>query len=719
MALREEENVINGAQNASSIRTIKAFAFMTLPDFRVMKKLIFLFTVLFFIPDVQAQDVLTPERLWQLQRVSDAVVSPDGSRLVYGVRTFDVPENKGNTDLFLLPVAGGEPVRLTAFPGTEFGAQWHPSGRKIGFLSSESGSVQLWEINPDGTDLRQVSDLEGGINNFRYAPTGRHVSFTRDIKLDPTVQDLFEDLPKADARIIDDLMYRHWNSWHDYAYSHLFIAPYEDGTLAEAQDLMPGEKFDTPLNPFGGVEQISWHPDGRRMVYTSKKLHGAAAALSTNADLYLYDLDTGVTTNLTEGMMGYDLEPVISPDGRTLAWLSMARDGYEADRNRLFVYDFEKGTRRELTIGFDQNAQSPAWSGDSRTLYFNSDAMGTVQLYAAQVDPGTIHQLTAGVHNYGGFAVAETAGKGSLIASRVSMSSPAELFRVDAATGEAVQLTFANKPLLDRLALGKVEKRMTRATDGKEILSWVIYPPDFDPSKKYPALLYCQGGPQSAVSQFFSYRWNFQLMAAAGYIVVAPNRRGLPGFGQDWNEEISGDWGGQAMRDLLSAIDDVAAEPYVDDTRLGAIGASYGGYSVYWLAGNHEKRFKTFIAHAGVFNLESMYGATEELFFPNFDLEGPYWQEPMPMSYEAFSPHRFVKNWDTPMLVIHGQKDFRVPVTEGMQAFTALQEKGIPSRFLYFPEEGHWIQQPQNGILWHRVFFDWLGRSLKRQDASF
>jgi dipeptidyl aminopeptidase/acylaminoacyl peptidase len=656
---------------------------------------------------------MTPERLWEIPRVSGPSVSPDGSHVAYGVTRFDLVENRGSADLFLIPVDGGEPFRLTDTPASEHGVAWRPDGEWIGYLSAASGSTQLWEIRPDGSGRRQVSEIPGGIANFRYAPDGRHVSFTAEVKLGPAVVDRYPDLPKAEARIIDDLMYRHWDTWKDGIYSHLFVAEYLDGGLGEAVDVMAGEPYDTPLFPFGGGEQIGWSADGRWIAYTTKRMTGAEYTRSTNSDLFAFDLETGTTTNLTEGMMGYDIEPVFSPDGRYVAWLSMERDGYESDRNRLFVHDFENGQKQELSVDFDQDAHGPAWSADGTTIYFTSEVEGTIHLYAADVAAGQIRRITDGQYNYYSFEVAEGDGGRSLVAQRVSMSAPAELYRVDPTSGDAVRLTHHTEPVVGSLELGRVEPRWVEATDGERVLAWVIYPPGFDPSQRYPALLYAQGGPQSTVSQFFSYRWNFQLMAANGYIIVAPNRRGVPSFGQAFKEEISGDWGGQAMRDLLSAIDDVAEEDYVDENRLGAIGASFGGYTVFWLAGNHEGRFKTFIAHAGVFNLESMFGATEELFFPEFDLEGPYWQDPRPESYDLFSPHDFVQNWDTPMLVIHGQKDFRVPVTEGMQAFTAAQAQGIESRFLYFPNEGHWILTPQNGVLWHRVFFEWLGRTLK------
>lgn len=682
-----------------------------------MKKLVLL--LLLLSGPAHAQDRLTPELLWKLGRVSDAQVSPDGQWVVYGVTTYDIAENRGNTDLWLVPAAGGAARRITSFAGNETNARWRPDGRRIGFLATEGGSQQLWEMNPDGSGQRKVSDIEGGIANFLWAPTGTHVSFTRDVKLDTTIAERHPDLPKAEARLIDGLMYRHWNYWHGGTYSHLLVAEYRDGALVGApRDVMAGEPYHTPLPPFGGVEHIAWSPDGRHIAYTSKKQRGTEAATSTDSDIYLHEVATGRTTNISQGMTGYDTEPAFSPDGRHLAWTSMERPGYEADRNRIFVRDLASGERRELTAGFDPSAQHPRWSPDSRTLYFLAAREATIQLFALDLQPrrgqAAIRQVTQGLHDLVGYDLAQArGGRPVIVATRMSMSQPPEVFRIDPGTGEGTQLTFTNRSLLEGVRLGRVEKRMIPSSDGQPVLTWVIYPPDFDPSRAYPALLFAQGGPQSSLSQFFSFRWNFQLMAANGYIVIAPNRRGVTGIGQSWTDAIRGEWGGQAMRDLLAATDTLAREPYVDETRLGAVGASFGGFTVYWLAGNHEKRFKAFISHAGVFNLESMYGATEEMFFVNQDMEGPYWQTPVPKSYERFSPHRFVARWDTPILITHGELDFRVPVDQGMQAFTAAQLRGIPSRMLLFPNEGHWIGRPQNALLWQRTFFEWLDRWLK------
>jgi dipeptidyl aminopeptidase/acylaminoacyl peptidase len=648
-------------------------------------------------------DRLRPETLWDLGRVSLDDVSPDGQTALYGVTWYDLAANKGNRDLYIVPVRGGAAKKITAFEGSEYNATYRPDGRKIGFLRAG----QLWEMNPDGSDQRQVS--KESMNGFRWSPDGKYILFTREVKAGRSTAEIWPDLPLATGRVFDDLMHRHWDSWDDLQVSNVFHIGYRDGALSGEPVNIMNEPFDSPLQPFGGMEEIAWSPDSRYIAYTCKKLRGKAAAESTNSDIYLYELVSGKTINVSEGMPGYDKEPVFSPDGRWLLWSSMERPGFEADRVRLFRRDMQSGRSEELTVGLDMSADHPQWSADGKTIYFMGTVRGTVQLHALDVATRRVRAITQGVHNYAQFKVADA---GTLVGARMSMSEPVELFRVNIATGAQEAITSTNRAIWEKLRLGRVESRTVRTSDGKDMLVWVILPPDFDPKKTYPTLLYCQGGPQSAVSQFFSYRWNFQLMAAQGYVVVAPNRRGLPGFGQDWNDQISGDWGGQAMQDLLSAIDDVRKEPWVDNARLGAVGASYGGFSVYWLAGNHQKRFKSFISHCGTFNLESWYGTTEEIFFADFDLGGPYWQQEVPRPYREQSPHLFVRQWDTPVLVIHNEKDFRVPLGEGLQAFQAARKQDLRSRFLYFPDENHWVLKPQNSVLWQRVFFQWLAETL-------
>src|SRR6478736_5809794 len=679
-----------------------------------MKKLVLAAALLFPLSALQAQQTLTPELLWQFGRLGDTEVSPDKKTVVYTVTYYDLKENKGNADIYTIPAEGGKAKKLTDTKTSEFNVTWRPDGKKIAFLSAESGSVQLYEMNPDGSDKKKISDLKDGLANFKYAKAMNHVLFTQDVKNGKEVKDIYPDLPKADARIIDDLMYRHWNEWDDFKLSHVFFAPYKDGSISGTpKDIMAGEPFDSPLMPHGGAEQLAFSPDGNTIAYTSKKQTGKAYAVSTNSDIYLYDVKSGQTKNISEGLMGYDTEPVYSPDGKKIAWLSMETPGFESDRNRIFVYDFDSNKKEEITAGSEQSAHGLRWSNDGKKIYFTSTLKGTEQIFVADVNAKTVKQFSNGQFNYNGF---EIAGQ-NFIVNKTTMSQPAELVLVSMKDAKETPLTSINTEMMSKLKLGKVVARTAKTTDNKDLLSWIIYPPDFDPKKKYPTLLYCQGGPQSPVSQSFSYRWNFQLMAANGYIVVAPNRRGLPGFGTEWNNAISGDWGGQAINDYLTAIDDMAKEPYVNKDKLGAVGASYGGYSVYQLAGIHNKRFKTFIAHCGLFDLDSWYGTTEEMFFAKHDIGNAYYDKTPSKSFEQFSPHKFAKNWDTPILVIHGEKDFRVPVNQGMEAFSAAQLQNIPSRFLYFPEEGHWVMKPQNSVLWQRVFFDWLGRSLKDEKA--
>jgi len=660
-------------------------------------------------PDIKlSSDIITPEVLWSFGRVSDVQVTPDNSKILYGITYYNIKNNKGNRDLYIIPITGEEPVNLTNSPNGEYSGTWRPDGNKIGYLSAKNGAMQLWEMDPDGKNQKQITNVEEGINGFKYSPDMTKILYVKNVKLDKDIHDIYPDLPLANARIEEDLMYRHWDTWHDYKYSHIFIADYNNGTVSNPKDIMENEIFDSPLNPFGGMEQINWSPDSKKIAYTCKKLKGKAYTLSTNSEIYIYNIDNEKTINLTENLMGYDIGPVFSPDGTKIAWESMERDGYESDKNRLFIHDFTTGIHKDVTTNFNQNVHGLVWTPDNKSIYFTSDYLAEFQIYNLNIDSEEISQITKGVHNY----LSVTPAGNVLIGSKQSMSMPTEIFSINPENGKETQITFTNKNILDQLTLGNVEERWIKTTDNKEMKTWVIYPPHFDGNKKYPALLYCQGGPQSSVSQFFSYRWNFQIMAANNYIIVAPNRRGLPSFGKEWNEQISRDYGGQNMKDYFSAIDELAMEEFVDENNLGAIGASYGGFSVFWLAGNHNKRFKAFIAHDGIFNFENMYLSTEEKFFVNWDLGGPYWNKEKENCWDA-SPHRFVQNWDTPILVIHGEKDFRIPVTEGMSAFNAAQLKNIPSKFLYFPEENHWVLNPQNGILWQRVFFDWLDTWLK------
>jgi len=653
-------------------------------------------------------DIMTPEVLWSFGRVSEAQVSPDGKTILFGVSFYNIEKNKGNRELFTIPVEGGAAVNITNTESGEYSHVWRPDGKKIGFLSNDSESLQLWEMDTDGTNRVQISNVEDGITGFIYSPDQTKVLFTKEVKIDKSVTDIYPDLPKANARIETDLMYRHWDTWHNYAYSHVFYAYYDGKALSNVIDIMEGERFDSPLKPFGGIEQINWSPDGKIIAYTSKKLTGKAYSLSTNSEIYLYNLETKQTENISEGLKGYDVSPVFSNDGKKIAWESMENDGYESDKNRIFIYDLETKSYKDYTSTFDQDAHGLVWTNDNQSIYFTSDFQARFQIYKLDVASGLISPITKGDHNY----LSVNPIGNVLIGTKQSISMPTEIFSINPATGEETQLSFINKNLLSQLSFGKVEERWVKTTDNKQMLVWVIYPPHFDASKKYPAILYCQGGPQSSVSQFFSYRWNFQMMAANNYIVVAPNRRGVPSFGTEWNEQISKDYGGQNMKDYLSAIDDVAKEPFVDNKNIGAVGASYGGFSVYWLAGNHNNRFDAFIAHDGMFNLEAQYLETEEMFFVNWDLGGPYWDKANKTTYEN-SPHHFVDKWNTPIMVVHGEQDFRIAFTQGMSAFNAAQLKGIPSKYLHFHNENHWVLQPQNGILWQREFFGWLDQWLK------
>lgn len=560
-------------------------------------------------------------------------------------------------------------------------------------------------VSPDGTNVLY------SVTNFNIEENKSYRDlYTADVKMDQDIHDLFPDLPLANAHLETDLMYKHWDEWTQTV-PHPFVADYKNGKIENAQDLLQGEPYESPMKPFGGVEQLAWSPDGKIIAYTCRKKTGKEYSLSTNSDIYFYSIETGKTENKTEGMMGYDLNPIFSPDGKWLAWESQERDGYESDKSRLFLLNLETGEKSDQTVDFDQNSNALTWSAGSKSIFFVSCWHALTQIYRLDVADRKITPVTNGVHDYAFVAEA----KDKLIGIKHSISKPDEIYTIDPQTGAEAELSFLNKPILDQLTMGKVEERWIKTTDNKQMLTWVIYPPHFDPNKKYPTILYCQGGPQGTVSQFWSYRWNFQQMAANGYIVVAPNRRGLPGFGTEWLEQISGDYGGQNMKDYLSAIDELAKEPFVDAEKLGCVGASYGGFSVYWLAGHHEKRFKAFISHDGMFNLEQQYLETEEMWFVNWDLGGSYWDKSNAIAQRSYanSPHLFVDKWDAPILVIHGEKDYRILASQGMSAFNAAVLRGVPAQMLIFPEENHWVLQAQNGILWQRVFKQWLDKWLK------
>ncbi|HIX85937.1 MAG TPA: S9 family peptidase [Candidatus Parabacteroides intestinigallinarum] len=657
---------------------------------------------------------MTPEALWAFGRIGGMSVSPDGKKVAYTVSYYSVAENKGNSEVYVMNADGSENRRITETPFSESNVAWIKGGSKIAFLCAEGGSSQLWEMNPDGTGRKRLSNYEKDIEGFAFSPDETKVLFISQVKTVKSTAEKYPDLDKTTGRVITDLMYKHWDEWVTTA-PHPFVADFDGERVTNPVDIMEGELFESPMKPFGGIEQLAWNTTSDKVAYTSRKKTGKAYSLSTNSDIYVYDLKTKQTVNMTEGIMGYDTNPTYSPDGKSIAWLSMERDGYESDQNRLMVMDLATGEKRFVSKAFDSNVDSYCWSADCSKLYFTGVWHGESHVYQIDLANGDqITPLTEGMYDYG--SVALLAGD-KLIAQRHSMSMADEIYTIDLAAGNAVaQLTFENKHLYDQLEMGKVEERWMTTTDGKQMLTWVIYPPHFDPSKKYPTLLFCEGGPQSPVSQFWSYRWNFQIMAANDYIVVAPNRRGLPGFGMEWNEAVSGDYGGQCMRDYFTAIDEMAKELYVDKDRLGCVGASFGGFSVYWLAGHHDKRFKAFIAHDGIFNMEMQYLETEEMWFANWDMGGAYWEKDNAVARRTFanSPHRFVDKWDTPILCIHGEKDYRILANQGMAAFNAAVLRGVPAELLIYPDENHWVLKPQNAILWQRTFFEWLDKWLKK-----
>ncbi|MBF1054740.1 MAG: S9 family peptidase [Prevotellaceae bacterium] len=700
---------------------------------------------------VLSSDLMTPEALWAMGRISGAAVSPDGKQVVYQVSYYSVKENKSHTMLFVQSTNKVKPVSLTTDAISETDPAWIDGGKKIAFLREG----QLWTMNPNGSDRVKLTTSKTDIEGFRFSPDGKNVILIKSIPYHGSIKKNPDDLPKATGLLITDMNYRHWDHYVE-SILHPFVAKVNGNTVDEGRDIMQDEPYECPVAPFGGIEQLAWSPDSKVIAYTSRKREGVAYANSTDTDIYLYDLTTGKTRNICKQFMsdsqrqaweaalknvdftkslrhqkvnaeefknlhpGYDVNPQFSPDGKYIAWQSMARDGYESDLNRLCIMDIATGKTSFVTTqrNLDTNVDTYCWTPDSRGFYLTAVWHATSRIYHASLD-GNISQTTD--DSWNDFGSVQMLGNKQILATRHSMLHPDDLYIVTPSKKEkqakVEAITDENGHIFAQLAQPKLQQRWVKTTDGKQELVWIILPPHFDPAKKYPTLLYCEGGPQSPVSQFWSYRWNFSIMASHGYVIVAPNRRGLPGFGSAWNEEISTDWTGQCMADYLSAIDDaVSSLPFVDKDRLGAVGASFGGFSVYYLAGHHDKRFKCFIAHDGAFNLESMYTDTEEAWFSNWEYDDAYWNkdrtEAASRTYKN-SPHLAVDKWDTPILCIHGEKDYRINANQGMGAFNAARMRGIPAELLIFPNENHWVLKPQNGILWQRTFFNWLDRWLK------
>lgn len=663
-------------------------------------------------PDYKSENgIFDIDALESLGRVSNPRVSPDGSRILYAVSYESVEQNKSNNELYVMNADGTDVRRLTVTPQSESDAVWIDGGKRIAFIAPKNGKPQMWVMNADGSGRHVVTRLENGVAGFKVSPDGKKVLLVSTVKYGRTAADVYPDLPKANARIIDDMMYKHWDEWVTEI-PHPFVADFSGYGVSNIIDIMQDEPYESPMKPFGGVESFAWTPDSKQIVYTSRKKTGVEYAVSTNSDLYLYTLADRSVRNLTEGMMGYDTNPAFSPDGKSLAWLSMEHDGYESDKNRIMLMDMASGEKTELTADWDYTADAIAWAPDGKSIYFLAAYQGVTPIFKVGVADRKVEMVTA-TGDIADYAALEPMADGTVVTMRHSMLYPNEIFSV--ADRKATQLTAVNNEVLSQITAPTLLKEMVPTTDGKLMTTWVVLPPNFDQTKKYPAILYCQGGPQQAVSQFWSYRWNMMLMASNGYVVICPNRRGLPGFGTEWNAQISGDYPGQNMQDYLSAVDYMKQKPYIDGAHIGAVGASYGGFSVYMLAGIHENRFAAFIAHAGIFNMEAQYLETEEMWFANWDMGGAFWDKSNATAQRTFanSPHRFVDRWNTPILVTHGEFDFRILSSQGEMAFNAATLRGVPAEMVIFPDENHWILKPQNAILWQRVFFRWLDRWLK------
>ncbi len=651
--------------------------------------------------------LFTPEVMWKMGRIGAHSLSPDGTTLLYTITYYSIEENKGTSAVFTQPAEGGPRVRLTENALNASSPTWSADGSTIYYITDG----QLWKMAADGSAKTQMSNIEGGIECYGISPAGDHMYYTAKVHVkDIRSERLHPDMDKSMAKIYDDLMVRHWNYWDEGDYSHIFVAAIEDGKVGSARDIMEGEPWDAPMAPYFDGDEIAWSNSGTKLAYTCKKLAGTEYALSTDSDIFIYDIESGTTINMLEGkgMVGYDKYPVWSPDDSCIAFTSMRRAGNESDKSRLMVCRLADGSISDLTASFDYNAENLVWNGTEEIL-FVCPIEATLQICRVDM-AGNVSVITSGDHDLGGLRLAS----GKAVVTRQTLQQASELYSLSLTDGALAPITDINAAIYEGVTMGAVEKHWVKTTDGKKMLVWVVLPPNFDPAKKYPTLLYCEGGPQSVVSQGWSYRWNFQLMAAEGYIVVAPNRRGLPSFGQEWLDQISGDYSGQNIRDLLAAIDYVAAKPWADEEHMGCVGASYGGYSTFFLAGHHENRFKALIAHCGIFNFESMYGHTEELFFVNNDYGGSYWSNnPVAKRSYANSPHKFVSKWNTPILIITGEKDYRVPYGQSLEAFTAARLMGVPARLVSFENEAHQVFKPQNNMVWNREFFGWLNKYLK------
>ena len=684
-------------------------------------------------------DRLTPELLWSMGRIGSTVLSPDKTNILYTVTTYNISENRGYSAIYILNSETKETKKLTVNTSkSESDANFIENGRKIVFLcADDNGTSQLWMMNTDGSNRKCISSEKTDVNGYLFSPDEKNVVLIHDVPTETSIIKNDDDLPKATGMVINELMYKHWDRYVR-SVPHPFIANFDGSQITNARDILDGQPYESPMCPFGGIEEFAWSPDSKSLAYVMRKKTGRDYAISTDSDIFLYNLETGKTKNLckpenykapvvnaTSSLkhqiqynenedynLGYDDKPKFSPNGKYIAWTSMKHDGYESDRTRLCVFEFSTGSKTYVTETFDSGVNDFVWDDNSKELYFSGVWHGKTNLYKTNLK-GEVSKITDEVCDY--TLVDVDSRQNKLLTKKQSMSMADDIFFVDIKKGTSYQLTNINESIYNKLTFGEVKERWVKTVDGKQELCWVIYPPHFDKNKKYPTLLFCEGGPQSPVSQFWSYRWNFQIMAANGYIIIAPNRRGLPGFGYEWLTQISGDYTGLCMKDYLSAIDDICKEPYVDKDRLGCVGASFGGYSVYWLAGNHDKRFKCFIAHDGIFNTQQQYLETEEMWFPNWDMGSAPWVKPSGEMQKVYSesPHLFVDKWDTPILCIHGQKDFRIEYTQAESAFNAARLRGIPAQLLLFPDENHWVLKPQNAILWQRTFFRWLDKWLK------